>query len=66
MRKQTRLIKPERYDRILNDIRFLLDKSKDEETVHYALGDLRKEIFISEYKIKLPSEKEIIRRLKEK
>jgi len=41
-------------------------KSKDEETVHYALGDLRKEIFVSEYKIKLPSEKEIINKMKDK
>ena len=42
----------------------IICKSKDEETVHYALGDLRKEIFVSEYKVKLPSEKEIINRLK--
>lgn len=45
-------------------IGLIICKSKDEETVHYALGDLKKEIFISEYRVKLPSEKEIIRRLK--
>jgi len=45
-------------------IGLIICKSKEEETVHYALGDLRKEIFISEYKVKLPSEKEIIKRLK--
>ena len=45
-------------------IGLIICKSKDEETVHYALGDLRREIFVSEYKIKLPSEGEIIKRLK--
>lgn len=44
--------------------RLIICKSKDEETVHYALGDLKKEIFVSEYKLKLPSEKEIIAKLK--
>jgi predicted nuclease of restriction endonuclease-like (RecB) superfamily len=38
----------------------IICKSKDEETVHYALGELKREIFVSEYKLKLPSEKEII------
>jgi len=45
-------------------IGLIICKSKDEETVHYALGDLRKEIFVSEYKVRLPSEKEIIHKLK--
>jgi len=45
-------------------IGLIICKSKDEETVHYALGELRKEIFVSEYKVKLPSEKEIVKRLK--
>jgi len=40
-------------------------KTKDDETVHYALGDLKKEIFVAEYKTKLPSEKEITSKLKE-
>ncbi len=40
-------------------IGLLICKTKDEETVHYALGDLKKEIFVSEYRIKLPSEEEI-------
>ena len=45
-------------------IGLIICKSKDEETVRYALGDLRKEIFVSDYKVKLPDEKEIIKRLK--
>ncbi len=40
-------------------IGLIICKTKDEETVHYALGDLRKEIFVSEYKTKLPSEEDI-------
>ncbi|MDI6916643.1 MAG: PDDEXK nuclease domain-containing protein [Thermoplasmatales archaeon] len=31
---------------------------------HVALGDLKKEIFVAEYKLKLPSEREIKKRLK--
>ena len=46
-------------------IGLIICKEKDEEEVHYALGDLKKEIFVAEYKTKLPSEKEIIYRLKE-
>jgi predicted nuclease of restriction endonuclease-like (RecB) superfamily len=45
-------------------IGLIICRSKDDETVHYALGELKKEIFISEYKTKLPSEREIIKRLK--
>jgi predicted nuclease of restriction endonuclease-like (RecB) superfamily len=45
-------------------IGLIICKSKDEETVHYALGDLKKEIFVSDYKLKLPSEKDIIKKLK--
>ncbi|MBW2975391.1 DUF1016 family protein [Candidatus Woesearchaeota archaeon] len=45
-------------------IGLIICKSKEQETVHYALGDLKKEIFISEYKVKLPSEKEIIKGLR--
>jgi len=40
-------------------IGLIICKTKDEETVHYALGDLRKDIFVSEYKTRLPSEEEI-------
>ena len=40
-------------------IGLIICKTKDEETVHYALGDLKKEIFVAEYKTKLPSEQEI-------
>jgi len=44
-------------------IGLIICKTKDEETVHYALGDLKKEIFVAEYKIKLPSEEEIKKRI---
>ncbi len=37
----------------------IICRTKDTETVHYALGDLKKDIFVSEYKTKLPSEEEI-------
>ncbi len=40
-------------------IGLIICKTKDEETVHYALGNLKKEIFVAEYKTKLPSEEEI-------
>ena len=40
-------------------IGLIICKTKDEETVHYALGDLKKEIFVAQYKTKLPSEQEI-------
>lgn len=40
-------------------IGLIVCKSKDEETVHYALGDLKKEIFIAEYSTKLPSKEKI-------
>ena len=36
-------------------------KTKDGETVHYALGSLKREIFVAEYKTKLPSKEEIKR-----
>lgn len=44
-------------------IGLIICKTKDEETVHYALGDLRKEIFVSEYITNLPTEKEIKKEL---
>ena len=40
-------------------IGLIICKEKDEEEVHYALGRLKKEIFVAEYKTKLPSEQEI-------
>lgn len=45
-------------------IGLIICKSKDEETVHYALGALKEEIFVAEYKTNLPSEEEIQKRLK--
>ncbi len=44
-------------------IGLIICKEKDEEEVHYALGRLKKEIFVAEYKTKLPSEQEIKSRL---
>ncbi|MBR9683316.1 DUF1016 domain-containing protein [Candidatus Woesearchaeota archaeon] len=40
-------------------IGLIICKTKDEETVHYALGDLKKEIFIADYKTKLPSKEQL-------
>jgi hypothetical protein len=47
----------------VRELRRIICKTKDEETVHYALGDLKREIFVAEYKVKLPSEEEIKRYL---
>jgi len=44
-------------------IGLIICKTKDEETVHYALGDLKKEIFIAEYSTKLPTKEKIARML---
>ncbi|MBI2668580.1 DUF1016 domain-containing protein [Candidatus Woesearchaeota archaeon] len=40
-------------------IGLIMCKTKDEETIHYALGDLKKEIFVAEYKTKLPSKEQL-------
>ncbi len=40
-------------------IGLIVCKTKDEETVHYTLGDLTREIFVAEYKTKLPSKEKI-------
>ena len=45
-------------------IGLIICKKKDEEEVHYALGKLKKEIFVAEYKTKLPSEQEIKSKLR--
>lgn len=45
-------------------IGLIICKTKDTETVHYALGRLKQEIFVAEYKTKLPSEQEIKSELK--
>lgn len=45
-------------------IGLIICKEKDDEEVHYALGRLKKEIFVAEYKTKLPSEEEIKSKLK--
>jgi len=46
-------------------IGLIVCKTKDEETVHYALGDLKNDIFVAEYQLKLPSEKLIETKLRE-
>jgi len=40
-------------------IGLIICKEKDKEEVHYALGNLKEEIFVSEYKTHLPTEEEI-------
>lgn len=45
-------------------IGLIICKEKNEEEVHYALGRLKHEIFVAEYKTKLPSEKEIEDKIK--
>ncbi len=40
-------------------IGLIICKTKDEETVHYALGELKKEIFVAEYQTKLPTKEQI-------
>ncbi len=42
-------------------IGLIICKTKDDETVHYALGDLKKEIFVAEYKTKLPPKEKILK-----
>ena len=44
-------------------IGLIICKEKDEEEVRYALGKLREDIFVAEYKTHLPSEEEIKRKL---
>ena len=48
-----------------NPVGLIICKTKEEETVHYALGNLKKEIFVAEYKTRLPSEQEIKSKLAE-
>ncbi|OGY79122.1 MAG: hypothetical protein A3B74_01485 [Candidatus Kerfeldbacteria bacterium RIFCSPHIGHO2_02_FULL_42_14] len=45
-------------------IGLIICKGKDEEEVHYALGELEEKIFVAEYRTKLLSEEEIEDRLK--
>ncbi len=45
-------------------IGLIICKEKNEEEVHYALGKLKEDIFVAEYKTHLPSEEEIKKRLK--
>lgn len=47
-----------------DSIGLIICKEKNEEEVHYALGRLKQEIFVAEYKTKLPSEEEIEERIK--
>lgn len=45
-------------------IGLIICKEKDREEVYYALGKLKEDIFVAEYKIYLPTEEEIKERLK--
>lgn len=45
-------------------IGLIICEDKGKEEAHYALGNLANRIFIAEYKVKLPSEKDIISRLR--
>ena len=45
-------------------IGLIICKEKDDEEVHYALGKLKEDIFVAEYKTKLPSEREIQKQLR--
>ena len=40
-------------------IGLIICKTKDEETVHYALGELKKEIFVVEYQTRLPTKEQL-------
>jgi len=45
-------------------IGLIICKEKDDEEIHYALGKLKEDIFVAEYKTHLPSEEEIKMKLK--
>mgnify|MGYP001070058233 CR=1 FL=1 len=47
-----------------NPIGLIICEYKSKEEVHYALGGLENKIFIAEYRAKLPSEAEIVKRLR--
>lgn len=53
-----------KYNWEKDPIGLIICGEKGEEEVHYALGNLTNRIFVSEYKIKLPSEKEITYQLR--
>ena len=54
-----------KYEWELDPIGLIICEHKGKEEVHYALGGLNNKIFVSEYKAKLPDEKEIEKKLKE-
>lgn len=45
-------------------IALIICKEKNQEEVHYALGKLKEDIFVAEYKTHLPAEEEIKRKLR--
>lgn len=53
----------ERYEWEEEPIGIILCDDKDEEMVHYALGNLQKKIFVSRYKTQLPSEEALKKQL---
>ena len=52
-----------RYDWEKHPIGLIVCERKGKEEVHYALGGLEEHIFVAEYRVKLPDEEEIARRL---
>ena len=54
-----------RYEWEKSPIGLIVCECKGKEEVHYALGGLEERIFVAEYRVKLPGEEEIARRLQE-
>lgn len=53
-----------KYPSEKDPIGLIICEGRGQEEVYYALGDIKNRIFVAEYKIKLPSEKDIAERLK--
>jgi len=53
-----------KYEWEKDPVGLIICGNKGKEEVHYALGGLSNKIFVAEYKLKLPTEREIKRRLK--
>lgn len=54
-----------KYEWERDPVGLLICEYKGKEEVHYALGGLKRRIFVAEYKVKLPTEEEIKERLNE-
>jgi len=55
-----------RYEWEKPPVGLIICEYKGKEEAHYALGGLRERIFVAEYRVKLPSEEEIIQRLQDR